>query len=187
MQNLAFDPWTQVTSRNGFAADELISALQKSIRRGDTDGAARFAYEMYITSEALENMLWKRLSVISVEDIGFGDVNAPVIIHTLNTMRCEFDYGGVDRPLFFVHAIRYLCRCQKTRSSDLLKNVIEHEFAEGKFPKIPNVALDMHTRRGREMGRDETFFYEEASRVVPAYTGEEPDYKAQLMKLLKQS
>ena len=28
------DPWAKMTTRNGLAGDEVISALQKSIRRG---------------------------------------------------------------------------------------------------------------------------------------------------------
>ena len=28
------DPWARVTTRNGLIGDEVISALQKSIRRG---------------------------------------------------------------------------------------------------------------------------------------------------------
>jgi hypothetical protein len=35
------------------------------------------------------------------------------------------------------------------------------------LPEIPDFALDMHTRRGQEMGRDYRFFMEEASRVEP--------------------
>jgi len=139
---------------------------------------------MYITSEALEEMLWRRLQVISVEDIGFGAVYAPILIETLNNFRKNHPYGSVDRPLFFVHAIRYLSECSKTRSSDLLKNIIEQEFLIGIYPEIPDIALDMHTRRGRELGRDLNFFYEQASFVSPACEKDEPDYYEQLKALL---
>ena len=43
-----------------------------------------------------------------------------------------------------------------------------------RLPEIPDFALDMHTRRGEEMGRDYRFFMEEASRVVPE--GENSDH-----------
>ena len=36
-----------------------------------------------------------------------------------------------------------------------------------RLPEIPDFALDMHTRRGQEMGRDYRHFIEEASRVEP--------------------
>ena len=67
-----YDPWRGVVSRNGIPGDELISGLQKSIRRGNADIAIDLEYEMYITSEQLEDKLWRRLMAISVEDIGFG-------------------------------------------------------------------------------------------------------------------
>ena len=74
------DPWTVVKTRHGLAADEVISALQKEIRRGHVDNAALLAYEMIGTSAELEDMLWRRLLVISVEDVGWGDLNAPSLV-----------------------------------------------------------------------------------------------------------
>ena len=51
------DPWARTTTRNGLAGDEVISALQKSIRRSLEEQACMFAYEMYISSpELLENV-----------------------------------------------------------------------------------------------------------------------------------
>ena len=70
------DPWARVTTRNGLAGDEVISSLQKCIRRGLVEEACKFAYEMYITSPQMEDKLWRRLITITVEDIGMGDVNA---------------------------------------------------------------------------------------------------------------
>ncbi|MCX7300594.1 MAG: hypothetical protein NTX73_09505 [Rhodobacterales bacterium] len=37
------DPWARTTTENGFAADEVISALQKSIRRGLLENAILLA------------------------------------------------------------------------------------------------------------------------------------------------
>ena len=47
------DPWVKVRTRHDFAADEVISALQKEIRRGNTENAALLAYEMATTSPEL--------------------------------------------------------------------------------------------------------------------------------------
>ena len=44
-----YDPWRGVVSRNGIPGDELISGLQKSIRRGNADIAIDLAYEMYLS------------------------------------------------------------------------------------------------------------------------------------------
>ena len=45
----------------GEPADIIISALQKFIRRGKTEEAARAAYELYLSSEELRDYLWQRL------------------------------------------------------------------------------------------------------------------------------
>ena len=71
---MSYDPWQNITTRNGIKGDLIISALQKSIRRGMTEEAISFGFEMYITSSQFEDKLWRRLQAISVEDIGFGDL-----------------------------------------------------------------------------------------------------------------
>ena len=110
---MSYDPWGNVTTRSGIEGDLVISALQKSIRRGLAEEAAIMAYEMYITSEQFENKMWRRLQAIAVEDVGFGDLSAPVLINALNQMRKDFPYNDGDRPLFFIHAIRYLAGAKK--------------------------------------------------------------------------
>lgn len=162
------DPWQEVKTANGLAADEVISALQKSIRRGLLENAVLLGWELYLTSEVLEEKLWSRLSVISVEDIGFGDRQAPILVETLYRQHERHERPGGDRFLFAAHAIRLLATSAKDRTSDDLVNWAKHSVALGeRLPEIIDVALDMHTRRGQEMGRDYRFFMEEASRVVP--------------------
>ncbi|HHD2753233.1 TPA: hypothetical protein ACOTG0_002042 [Clostridium perfringens] len=178
------DPWANIRTRNGLRGDEVISSLQKSIRRGLVEEACKFAYEMYITSPQMEDKLWRRLITITVEDIGMGDTNAPILINNLNTMRKEFDYADGDRPIFFIHAIRYLCACEKDRSSDLLKNIVIKGFAMGEVPEIPDYALDKHTVRGAEMGRDSFHFLHEASKVIPQMNVDN-DYKERYEEILK--
>ena len=167
MAKRMYDPWQKITTRNGYEADEVISALQKCIRRAKEEEACMFAYELYISSPELEEKMWRRLLTISVEDIGMGNPMAAVIVNNLFQMRKNFDYADGDRPMYFIHAIRYLAQCEKDRSSDLLKNICIKSFAMGKFPEIPDVALDKHTRRGLEMGRDSFHFLHEASKVIP--------------------
>ena len=155
------DPWARIKTRNGLNGDEVISALQKSIRRGLEEQACEFAYEMYITSPQMEEKLWRRLLTMTVEDIGMGD-----------PMACIID------------AIRYLCSCQKDRSSDLLKNIVIKGFAMGRIPEIPDYALDKHTVRGAKMGRDSFHFLNEASKVIPQMEVEN-DYKERYGKILE--
>jgi len=185
MAKTMYDPWAKMTTRNGYAADEVISALQKSIRRGLEEQACMFAYEMFITSPQMEEKLWRRLITISVEDIGMGNPMAAIMLNSLNQMRKEYIYGDNDRTIYFIHAIRYLCQCEKDRSSDLLKNICIKSFAMGKFPEIPDYALDKHTKRGQAMGRDSFHFLNEASKVIPQAEVTN-DYKERYAKILEE-
>ena len=99
---MSYDPWSEITTRNGHAGDEMVAMRQKAIRRGKEEDALHAAYEMYITSPQFEEKLWRRLLCISVEDIGFGNPEAPNLIYTLFKMRQEFPYNDGDRPMFFV-------------------------------------------------------------------------------------
>ena len=185
MAKKMYDPWSKITTRNGYAGDEVISALQKSIRRGLEEQACMFAYELYISSPQLEEKLWRRLLTISVEDIGMGNPMASVVVNNLYQMSREFDYADGDRPIYFIHAIRYTCQSEKDRSSDLLKNICIKSFAMGKLPEIPDYALDKHTQRGQAMGRDSFHFLNEASRVYPQKEIDN-DYKERYAKILEE-
>lgn len=184
-QASSHDPWVRVRTLHDFPADEVISALQKEIRRGNTENAALLAYEMYVTSAELENFLWKRLLVISVEDIGFGDPQAPVLVHNLYQMHLIYHRDEGDRLLFVIQAVRFLCACQKDRSTDEMINWLKHEMTQGELrPRIPDYAIDMHTARGKSMGRGPRHFWEEGARLNPELPTRDRTYRARMMKIL---
>jgi len=65
-----------------------------------------------------------------------------------------------------VNAVVCLCRSPKSRITDDLLNVVYTEReAEGKCLPIPDFALDMHTRRGREKGRGIDYFFSEGNKL----------------------
>ena len=181
------DPWQAVTTTSGFAADEVISALQKSIRRGLIENAVLLAWEMFQTSADLEEKLWARLCVIAVEDIGFGRPDAPVLVETLFQQHLRYERPEHDRFLFAVHAIRLLATSEKERSSDDLANWAKFATALGEAKaEIPDFARDMHTRAGQDMGRDYRFFIEQASKVVPELPDHETRWRDWIVKALNQ-
>ena len=185
MSHLDRDPWVDVKTFHGFQADHVISALQKEIRRGNTENAALLAYEMIITSPALEDYLWHRLKVISVEDIGFGEPLAPILMQNLFEMNSSCDRGVSERRLYAIHAVRYLCLCRKDRSTDEMINWINYATRLGHvLPVIPEYALDMHTAEGQKKGRGRRHFFEEASRVIPEVQDRDRTYLERIMKML---
>lgn len=181
------DPWVGVPTRNGLRSDEVISALQKEIRRGHTENAALLAHEMIITSPELEAMVWRRLEAISVEDVGWGELLAPVLIDTLHRFQQAAEPGAGERFLFALHAVRYLASRAKDRSSDELTQWIRRESADGRgVPEIPDYALDVHTDEGRRMGRGRRHFYEEGSKVVPELADRDTTYRDRLFELMRE-
>ncbi|MBN1267459.1 MAG: hypothetical protein JXA25_18345 [Anaerolineales bacterium] len=180
------DPWVEVKTVHGFPADQVISALQKEIRRGNTENAALLAYEMAATSPALEDYFWQRIMVISVEDVGTGNPLAPVVINALVQMLDKFDRSVAERKLFAVHAARFLSGCEKDRSSDEMINWILHSVNTGKISlTIPDYAIDMHTQAGKEMGRGLEHFWHEGAKVFPEKEDRDLTYYKRIEMLLE--
>lgn len=186
--NIEDDPWTQVQSHHGFAADELVSALQKSIRRGAVENAALVAYEMFITSPELEDHLWRRLEIISVEDVGFGNLDAPALIQTLNDFRVRARRDSPDRFIFLIHAVRVLALSPKDRTSDEMANWVRSAVDRSEArPEILDVMLDMHTRRGQAMGRDFRHWFREGARVENEIPNRDLTYRRRLETLIERA
>jgi replication-associated recombination protein RarA len=178
-------PWAGEKTSHGFAADQVISALQKEIRRGNTENACLLAYEMVITSPALEDCLWYRLMAISVEDIGFGQLQAAVLINALWQMLCTTERQAWEHRLFAIHAVRYLCGCKKDRSSAEMTDWITLAVESGKTePLIPEYALDMHTVRGRELGRGKRHFWAEGTELHPELPNRDLTYHQRILAML---
>ncbi len=166
-------PWLESKTISGFAADEVPSMLQKAIRRGLEEDAIDAAYELYRTSPELEDIMWRRLIMIAMEDIGFGDLKSAPIVYSYYKAKDLYDRESADRQLPFVQMIRYLCRCPKERSSSYYQNLQEFKFENGYEFKVPDYALDKHTERGRQMGRDTMYFYTDGDTVIPEFKDEE--------------
>ena len=179
------DPWQRTTTEHGLAADEVISALQKCIRRGMTDNALLLGWEMYVTSPEMEAMLWSRLCVISVEDVGLGNAQAPVLVETLFQMHQRYPRPEHDRFMFAAHAIRVMAGGPKDRTTDEMASWAKQTIRLGeRLPEIPDFALDMHTGRGQQMGRDYRWFVNEASRVIPELPDKDLKYRQWIIDAL---
>lgn len=111
---------------------EVMSALQKSIRRGDEDAALYWAIEMYLSE--LANHCWSRLRVIAAEDVGLAGPDVIVQVNALRTIWKERK-ASPDARLYFVMAVLLLVRSPKSRIVDhaLIANF---DSAHGKSRKI---------------------------------------------------
>jgi replication-associated recombination protein RarA len=147
------DVWSRAQTVNGYAADEIRSVLQKSIRRGLVEEAILAAYEYYSTGPEMEEHLWRRLEIIATEDVGYGLLNAPVILEALNAQRLRLP-PGPDRWVYSAHAVRLLATARKDRTSMELAAWAEAVTSRGERKVVVHdYQVDYHTRRGTRMGR----------------------------------
>ncbi|MFO8077364.1 MAG: hypothetical protein R6U21_01795 [Thermoplasmatota archaeon] len=143
------------TKHHGFNDDEIISALQKCIRRGMEEEAMYFALELGNEGKSGFGLLHSRLLVITYEDIGLGDspIIAPVTA-ALTDMKTMYEQKKGDWEMVLAFIILALCRAQKSRITDHFKLVMKHQWKKDeKQIFIPDFALDMHTSQGNLLGR----------------------------------
>jgi replication-associated recombination protein RarA len=137
---------------------EVLSALQKDIRRGVEEEALIFALELEAFGQTI---LWNRLKIISSEDIGPANPAAVLLISELEKQYLNAKLDP-SRLLFVANAVVCLCRSPKSRIADDLLNVVQ---LEKKVPSIPDYSLDKHTAKGRKMGRGWKHFFEEGTKL----------------------
>jgi len=154
-----------VNTKHGYDHYELLSALQKCIRRGMEYEAAHFAVEL---EEFNPTMLWNRLKIIASEDIGPANPLMPLLIdylqkqyQTEKSKLAESSY-----KIYLINAIVNLCRSQKSRITDDLQNIIYIERENNNIPTIPDFALDKHTARGKAMGKNIDDFFNEGNKLT---------------------
>jgi replication-associated recombination protein RarA len=160
------DVWSRCKSVNGYAIDELRSVLQKSIRRGLLEESILVAYELYMTGPEAEEMLWRRLEIIASEDVGYGLINAPVLLEAINAQRLRIPHNP-DRFIYSAHAVRLLATAKKDRTSMELACWAESVVKRGeRNVVVHDYQVDFHTRRGTEMGRGRDHWWHSGGSVL---------------------
>ena len=155
----------KVTTVNGHLLAEVVSALQKAIRRCQVDDALYWAVDMYLTG--YDEYCWKRLKVIASEDVGPAEPHLPATLAALYQTYTELKKKKDPhdpQKLPFVHAVILVASARKSRVVD---HALIHHFCNHARLKreIPDCALDKHTLRGKQMGRGFDHFFAEGGRL----------------------
>lgn len=141
----------KMETKNGYPLDEVVSALQKDIRRGNE------AESMFWALELLEGnygqYLWRRLIIIACEDIGLGDPQVVLMVHALEEMAHRATRSWKESPEVIPvgMAILAMCRAKKNRESDDFINCVMEWRKRNWRLKVPEYALNGHTDRGRAL------------------------------------
>ena len=155
----------QVKTIHSYDFFEVASAFQKSIRRGDEKQAMYWAIELY--ESGYFKYAWKRMVIMSSEDVGLG---TPAVVTNIMSLKESFDYlvGLKERSkpekLPFTQAVLTLVKARKSRYVDLAISIYWNENQHRRY-EIPDYVFDMHTMKGKAMGRGLKHFYEVASHV----------------------
>lgn len=156
-------------TRRGYELAEVVSSVQKCIRRGDERAAVYWILEM--DRSGFTAYAFRRLAVICSEDVGLAEPTMPAVIEALRRSwerereRRKWARGG----LFLVHATLLLARAHKSRIVD---NALIAIGDDRERREIPDVALDVHTRAGRRIGRGWQHFIEASGLLADRETGE---------------
>lgn len=132
---------------------ECASALQKMVRQGCEYEACTFAYIFH--QSGFGQYLWRRLSIISCEDIGNGTPLTSILIDSLanswERLHKHDKTPTLDKFLLVVNAVLFMCRADKSRENDSLSNLIDEHWKSHKRLEIPEVAKCPHTDIGRSI------------------------------------
>lgn len=144
---------------------ELMSALQKDIRRGNEYQAMYWAT---LIERINPKALWNRLRIMASEDVGIANPLAPVVIDVLHREYIKFYDPKKPKKdsfrLFSTNAVLFLAKCPKSRIvDDLLITVNGNIKFKHEELVLPDYAIDKHTFQGRKMGRGFKFFVEEGT------------------------
>ncbi len=123
--------------RDGDYHYDIISAFIKSLRGSDPDAAMYWLARMIAAGED-PHFIFRRMLILSCEDVGLADPNALVVVQSAAT---AFDQVGLPEGRYHLaHAALYLSTCPKSNSSmaffDAL-SAVEKEDAD-----VPNHLKD---------------------------------------------
>lgn len=149
----------------GYEFDEVASALQKEVRRGDEEAALWWGMELY---EVAYYYFWKRILIMAAEDVGMAapEVVQQVILLAVAWKMCKDTSYYVD-PQHAVMAILLLARAPKGTEVDDAKNLMLERRRAGRKIEVPEYARDAHTKSGKAMKKDVADWYRDRNKVIP--------------------
>mgnify|MGYP001329947999 CR=1 FL=1 len=138
--------------QDGTPFDEAASSMQKCIRRGMEDDAAYWAWQLF---QRYPHYVWRRLTVVAVEDIGLADI---CLVERLLASRASYYAGGeakygptdpiaIERGvLLLLPVVREMAKSPKSREADHMAHEVLREIRIGKL--APSIRLDMNFVEG---------------------------------------
>ena len=157
-----------VRSPNGYSPYDLMSAMQKFIRRSMEKEALWCFYELEASN--LYNIASNRLAVIVYEDCGIANLDLCNSIHGhIEQMNKWYKAGNGAWRLVLGNIILQACRGKKNRIADHFVCAVAAMRVNGYVVNLDDYesfVYDMHTQRGKKLGRGSEHFRDEASKII---------------------
>ena len=172
---------------SGYPLDEVVSALQKAIRRGQMEMAVFWMYELY--QGGFCKYLFRRLMTIAIEDCGAANPGVTILVNSCyqmakNTVEMSPNINWKNVTEFYpLMAVWHLVKSQKSREVDNVGEVVLAKRKQGWLPKVPDEALDQHTKRGRQMGKKDRDFYTDGWLVANEKVIDGNKYKKMVLEM----
>ncbi len=177
----------RLETTRGYDLLDVASALQKTIRRGETKLAGYFAHE--IVASGYHKYVWKRLLTISAEDMAEGITKEIKALHDSFQFINEGLAKGkkIKGRIFISKAVIILSEAKKSRDADHMQCLLYdkkigitneeilselEEITEMDKVELPAYTFDVHTKKGKMNGKTkEEFFQEEDGALKPRQVG----------------
>lgn len=170
----------EILTDGGYDFYVVASLLQKSLRRGDVEMCARAANELF---PRYVNYTWNRLMTVSAEDCEDMVTQEIVALYDAWLKVNEKKSPKSKGRIFFAKAIILLAKARHSRDADELNILVSDRLPDVEFRKalneieevweeadrevkIPNYVYDVHTYRGKRMGKTKRMFLIEESAAL---------------------
>ena len=155
----------QLLTQNGHNMFEMISLLQKAIRRGHDAYAGYAACQLMVR---YRKQLWNRLLIISAEDCW------DCVTHEIVALRKADEMN--PQPLFVARAVTILLRARKNRDADWFacnllncRETLDLAECERNFDRIPAYVYDCHTWQGKRAGKTKADMIRDEQKALYPY------------------
>jgi putative ATPase len=151
--------------KNGEQHYDIISALHKSVRSSDPDGAAYWATRMLVAGEEPLYLL-RRLIRMASEDIGNADPGAlPLAIAARDAYQM---LGSPEGEVAIIQLALYLATASKSNSAEVAYNEIRAEIEKSGHLPVPMHLRNAPTKMMKEMdyGKGYQYAHDDKDAVV---------------------
>jgi hypothetical protein len=150
---------------NGKDSAECLRALRSCVRSGREREAMLFAVELGRSQRHVFTEMADSLVHVAHQEVGVADPAAVLYVMTTVPLMKALWETGRGWGLLLADCVMALSRAPKSRAALDLHAVVKHALDTTGLPPVPDWCIDMHTSKGRKLGRGIRHFIEEGTKL----------------------